>query len=542
MDWENLFEPQILKRGYDYFDQGLVENFKETKTKITAKVLGSETYDVKIKLKNSEIVGITCTCPYAQDGKYCKHMVAVLAFGTNSTENQDNTAVELVKQASNEQVRDFLTAVLKSDAHLKDLFQLIVFPQVDNDLVYYKKQINDIIAKNTNRQGVISYYEADSFERDMSDFIWGDVVNIFNDQELDLTFDVLGYVAVRLSNVVIDDSDGGLIRLAEYCDTMWHNIIEQADSDLQTKMFNWFIDHYDKLHVFEDILDDLLLYEFNDPEFLKQKLVWSEKRFHDSETSSSPSSYEIAKWAVYHVNVMQKLNLPITEINQFCLENDNYSEVRMIYVDNCIQQKDYSTAVESLVDGKKTFGKWAGTVAKFSVKLKDVYRESGQTDNYLHEMWLILTQYSSSDIDVYREYKQQFTNDEWKVQREKLFASIMEQTSNLNRMFVDDGLWDRLLENVLKSDGLYNMEQYEGFLKKRYPQEVLQKYVDEVQHLASQSGSRGHYRKIVRVLNHIATLDNGYDAAVKIIADWKIKYQKRPAMLDELKGFNQRIY
>ncbi|GEO64375.1 SWIM zinc finger family protein [Companilactobacillus nantensis] len=540
MDWENLFQPQILERGYDYFDQGLVEDFKQTKTKITAKVFGSEVYDVKIKLRNGEIADASCDCPYAQDGKYCKHMVAVLVFTDNSSEAQGSAADVLVEKASNKQVRDFLSAVLNNDAHLRDLFQSLITPQFDDDLTRYKKQINGLIAQNADRDGFIDYRAADYFERDMSDFIVDNALNLANHQEFDLAFDVLGYVAVKLNSLDIDDSSGGLMRLAECCDDMWFHLLEEASPDLEKRMFTWFLNQYDKLPIFEDIFDGLLLSEFNEKVFLKKKLVWSEKKFYDSKTSSS--SYEISKWAVYHVQIMKKLNLPITEINQFCLENDNYSDVRMLYINTCIQQKNYQEAIKSLIDGKEHFKKWPGIVATFSNKLKDVYQVAGQTDNYLNEMWLILTEYSPADIGVYREYKQQFTVAEWKPQCGKLFAVLTKQKTNMNRLYVEEKLWNQLLAAVLKSNGLYEMERYEGILKEKYPKEVLQKYEAEVQHLASRSGSRGHYRNIVRILNHMATLNGGYDLAVKIISDWQSKYEKRPAMLDELRGFNQRIY
>ncbi|MFC6176230.1 hypothetical protein ACFQAV_05230 [Companilactobacillus huachuanensis] len=40
----------------------------------------------------------------------------------------------------------------------------------------------------------------------------------------------------------------------------------------------------------------------------------------------------------------------------------------------------------------------------------------------------------------------------------------------------------------------------------------------------------------------MATLDNGYESAVKIISGWKTKYANRPAMMEELKGFDRKIY
>ena len=78
MSWKDLFEQKILKRGSEYCTNRAVLNLKVTENKITAVVNGSDLYQVEINLKNEEVVDMHCSCPYAQNGKNCKHMAAVL--------------------------------------------------------------------------------------------------------------------------------------------------------------------------------------------------------------------------------------------------------------------------------------------------------------------------------------------------------------------------------------------------------------------------------------------------------------------------------
>jgi hypothetical protein len=68
----------IYKRGWDYYDSGLVTNvsFDSAENTISAIVKGGEKYKVIIFPENGEIKGF-CTCPY-QD--LCKHITAVLIF------------------------------------------------------------------------------------------------------------------------------------------------------------------------------------------------------------------------------------------------------------------------------------------------------------------------------------------------------------------------------------------------------------------------------------------------------------------------------
>ena len=77
-NWKNSFRNIILERGYDYYMQGLVEDYREDNGVINATVCGSEDYEVDIKLVNGKLDDAYCSCPYAEDGNYCKHMAAVL--------------------------------------------------------------------------------------------------------------------------------------------------------------------------------------------------------------------------------------------------------------------------------------------------------------------------------------------------------------------------------------------------------------------------------------------------------------------------------
>lgn len=78
MNWKKLFSKTILDRGYQYYSEGTVEDIDISDKLITAVVWGSEGYEVEITLSDGEIEDMCCSCPYAADGEYCKHMAAVL--------------------------------------------------------------------------------------------------------------------------------------------------------------------------------------------------------------------------------------------------------------------------------------------------------------------------------------------------------------------------------------------------------------------------------------------------------------------------------
>ena len=76
--WKDLFRTHILERGLNYYEEGYVTSLEQTSTGYTAVVEGTEDYDVEIEIRDDRVYDMTCTCPYAEEGNYCKHVAAVL--------------------------------------------------------------------------------------------------------------------------------------------------------------------------------------------------------------------------------------------------------------------------------------------------------------------------------------------------------------------------------------------------------------------------------------------------------------------------------
>ena len=82
--WESIFKKGVLERGRQYYIEGRVELLKYEKDHLEAEVLGTEYYNVQIDLNNEQILKMKCTCPYAKENPYCKHMASVLYAVENS--------------------------------------------------------------------------------------------------------------------------------------------------------------------------------------------------------------------------------------------------------------------------------------------------------------------------------------------------------------------------------------------------------------------------------------------------------------------------
>lgn len=104
IDFKDRFNNTILSRGYEYYNDGLVDDILIKGTTVTAKVHGSSVYDVSVELDDNEFLDGDCTCPYSESGLYCKHIAALLYYLENENldeNNSYNTKEQVIRNSLN---------------------------------------------------------------------------------------------------------------------------------------------------------------------------------------------------------------------------------------------------------------------------------------------------------------------------------------------------------------------------------------------------------------------------------------------------------
>ena len=74
-------------------------------------------------------------------------------------------------------------------------------------------------------------------------------------------------------------------------------------------------------------------------------------------------------------------------------------------------------------------------------------------------------------------------------------------------------------------------------LKKHYPQQLLQKYADELKEMAGLAADRRRYQEWAAMLRRMLQIEGGQEKVSEIVTEWKVLYKNRPAMMEELKQF-----
>lgn len=149
------------------------------------------------------------------------------------------------------------------------------------------------------------------------------------------------------------------------------------------------------------------------------------------------------------------------------------------------------------------------------------------------------------DLKYYRLLKEYVPADSWKMFLEVLVRQLefssasYRDLQNLPLIYAEEQDYPQLLAFLQRAKGnrLELLMQYAVHLKRAYPKEVLELFTEEVRLYAEQNTGRQHYEYVARVMKKMSGFKQG-KAAVKALAeDFRIRYRRRPAMLEVLGGF-----
>ena len=562
MKWKKLFATHILERGYDYYLENAVENIDISEDIIRADVIGSEDYEVEISVNNGEVTDMYCSCPYALDGRNCKHMAAVLyewsededeeesakevntdlfqpAYTINAYKKKVVAVEELVSRATEDEVRSFLVAVLSEDEKLLLRFHNTINKQVTKeDIDNYIRQVDIIADRYLGRNRFISYYEADGFISELEEIIDEDVRRMIDNDNYLSAFEVMNYIFVLIGDVDMDDSDGGTGMLADRIYQLWLELLVKVSAEEKKQMFDWFTSHLDGsvIDYLEEYIEQILMEEFEEKEYEQDKLDFIEDMIARSERKEYDWSrdYAVGKWAVRYLELLKKKKASEEQIKEICKKYWNNSTVRRYYIDICMKNKEYDHVLQVLDECILLDKEYRGLISEYSEKKKEIFLLQGNKSAYIEQLWQLVLEHEAGDLDLYRELKRQYTEDEWVIKREEVFKKLPAY-AHVERLYKEEKLYDRLLAYVLNSPGLYSLQEYEKVLKKEYPEQILGKYKDEVNKMAIHTSDRKHYAHLVSLLRKMQQMKGGVKLVEQIVSEWKLKYKNRPAMMDELR-------
>lgn len=550
--WKDLFRTHILERGWNYYEEGRVASLKQTPTGYTAVVEGMDDYDVEIEFRDGQIYDMTCMCPYASDGNYCKHMAAVLyeieegeteipADSFNNIQNQKKELKDIIVKIPVEDLREMIFSQASADEAFRNKIMTKYAPITPYQMVRLKKQVNDIGYRYSDRSGFVDYFHASGYT---------DALNAFLDDNIPLllekncrmeAFDLVNCVFYEVGNRDMDDSDGGTSYVATNCYDYWKEILQECGEEEKEKMFQWFQAHQDNyvIDYMEDYISDFLLDEFHDEKMLREKLRMLDEKIHKvSKENYSGDSYSSYYGMVNNVSarihLMKELNYSKEEILEYRKQYRNFSEIRKMEIEEYLSEKKYEEAIAVLKESKTLDREKAGLVSEYSQQLIYIYEKRNMEKEYAEELRYHVFECMQRNLEYIRKFKKLCSKTEWEAQRERF---LQNKTSARIRyeFLVEEGLFERLLMEIQENGSVHTLDQYEKVLKKHFPNEVRDAYIQYVKKEAVSTSDRKAYKYLMSYLKKIAKYPDGKNLAREIAECWKRDYKRRPAMMEELR-------
>ena len=195
-------------RGEAYYKQSRVTDLTTNHDEISASVLGTETYRIRLSCRNDRFT-YSCTCPVGEDGNFCKHCVAVgLAWLDQGADNpSSNSSLQtFVENMDHHQLVALVLDEASRNRRLRDKLAVeeAVSVPTGPDLSVFRKAI-----ANATRTTGIDYYSMPRFARRLLEVI-DSLRKLLQGGHAKAVVELTEFAFTRLEKAIgeVDDSDG----------------------------------------------------------------------------------------------------------------------------------------------------------------------------------------------------------------------------------------------------------------------------------------------------------------------------------------------
>ena len=492
-------------------------------------------------MEDGQPVEMYCSCPYADDGNYCKHMAAVLykwdreSKGKSVKAGKKVSIEELVNNANERFVKQFLIELMKKDKKLKLRFlSALPVSSESSNLDDYKKSVDDLIKSYTKYGRGLEYDEVDRFVEDMD--MYNDKIDeLIDRQNYAEAFEFSCYIVKAVIEMEIDDEEYNADIEAVYSDMIefWKKLVERADEKMKDNILERVFEMADEFngrnvgyHV-----EEFMYSAFREQPYLQKILDYIQYQVDKLKRNNNRySDYELTELIIKKLGMMYDSGENFTDIENYCRENWQYIEIRKWLAEQYVLSKEYDLAIDIYEKSMNDVKSSVWTEHDFKEKLKGLYKLTGNHEKYHKQLWELVTK--DFNMDEYRDLKKLYSESEWISEREKVFKEAREW--NLAEMYFEEKLYDRLMKIILKSS-VHSLMKYDDVLGKLYPEEVIEMYEKYLNKTAVQTADRKTYQEWVSILNRMKKFTGGESAVERIKNDWQVKYKNRRALMDELK-------
>lgn len=574
-DFEKQIDSVILKRGKEYFNNDSVEFLEEIKKGYwTANVSGTDEYTVEIQLGSKDnIKKCFCDCPYDY-GDICKHIVAVLYaisedkvidITPKPVSKEKETKVRkpsfdvLLSKIELKEYQGFIKQYSQINKTFKDQFELYFLEKNESfDLEKkYTDIIKSVIKKHTSR-GYIDYSASNKLGKELN-------------QYLDVAKQYLSKNNYRDATVLYQIIIKEVIKVVEYCDDSNGYVVDNVDEAISnlSEMINAPVSFDFKEKIADFLKQELKNKSYFDYGNFGYDLTQTYASFciktdrKDEFIQYLDSKIQSVKNDDYEKEFFIKTKISFLsdigrtdEIKNIIQQNLDIPEIRSIEIDRNIENQDYEIAKKLISEGIKIgeSKRHSGTVFQFEKKLLAiaVLEKDIQLERYFSRKFALG---QTLDSTYYKQWKSTYSKQEWIQTIEEVISEVTKKINDtiknnpyssynslnsnllyrLGPIYIQENYWDRLLTLVQEQENLTTILTYYPHLIKIYPNELLDTIIPVLEKEGDRCDGRSQYKDLA---NKMKSVIKDYPKEKKRILEvarkLKIKYPRRPAMLEEL--------
>ena len=555
LNWKGLFRHHILERGWEYANYGAVRDIVKTDDGISAVVQGSEYYSVRISYSGTEIIDGYCSCPYAANGEWCKHMAAVLycvESGDTSLESyvipgqeaDIQSITELIKSADRKQIEELLMHLAHQDDRIESLIRSNLVKGKSADVKQIEKEIDIVFKTYSDRSGFIGYHNAMAFESDINNLLRNRIGTLIDNESYMEAFNASMYAYTKLGNWDIDD-DGQIASISYTCYDLWQKIITDCDPDIRERIKEWFEEHSDDgtvIDYMEDTLQEFLRYELASEEELgaiikdlEAKVESSKGQIKCQSVFSSHYGYSIEAIELRNI-LIRRLGVSDETIEEYMRKYMSFRSVREYFLRNARQSGDTQEEIRLLTLGKELEKDSEYKMHSYSRRLIEIYTLNNDKGAEKLERRTDLLTNQCADIEDYRAYRAMCTEQEWLEERLRIIAS-RKDVDRRCELFAEEKMAKELFDTIWgQKDKLELVNKYGFALLEDYSGQILDFYSEYVTGLAEVACNRSRYDALDRYLMRMSQYIGGKDRVRQLALDWIESYPTRKVMVQMLEG------
>ena len=538
--WRELFPPHIWKRGQSYYIEDRVLDIRRRRGCITAEIEGSEVYTVSVTLDpgTNRIEDYYCDCPYAEDGSPCKHLAALLYSLENdddvvSAEDDEPLLETTVNMLSEEQMRQLLLQFAANDSFIREKILLAATAQLPkSQKQQWMCDLQQLTDDVEDRYGYIDYEDAYDYCCSLQEYLYNRVPDMLKKGLIADAFELVCLVFRTGMEQNLDDSDGGLTVLANYCIVEWDRILTLASLEQQKGMYRWFCEEYNQGDLKQMFLEDYIFQAPWDAKIAPELLSFLDQQIQCAEEGHK--DYRLNDLVAQRISWMDKIGISRGEREKYIHQKHFLSSVREIEITEAKRNRDWDAALLLLRESVILDAAKIGLVERYTQQIIEIYEMLNDIPSIKKELENYLFTFRQSDLIYVEKMKSLLSECEWLEMRGRLLTSKTMQYQRYE-LLCREGLYAQLMEMIETHGFINTLQQYEDVLKKEFSQRCIRMYEKNLHLSMQQASNRKAYWSVIQTLKKLNKYPNGTAISQAIADQWKQQYPRRTSLLDELK-------